>query len=156
MILSDHLELDEMVRSATADRLGIDNTPPSTAVASMCLWATTVFEPLRQQFGPIVVTSGFRCPELNAAVGGVAENDPHTMGCAGDIRPVDPQYSPKDLVAWLANSSLLFDQAILEAPGTGTAPWCHVGIARPGFGPPRREVLSWDGAKYVPWTPEDV
>ena len=150
--LSPHLTLSEMIASATADAKGIDNTPPASIVAALQNWATVFFEPLRSQFGPLRISSGYRCPALNAAVGGVP-NDAHEQGCGGDIVPLDTQYTPRDLVRWvIEQSNLPFDQCIYEH--VGQAFWCHLGGALPQHGGiPRQQGLDYNGTAYVPWTP---
>ncbi len=83
--LSEHFRLSEFVSSATAERLGIDNTPDSTALHNIELLCRYVLEPIRQAFGqPIVVNSGYRCRQLNIAVGG-AKRSFHLSGRAADI-----------------------------------------------------------------------
>lgn len=77
---------DEMTASDKARELGIDNTPPAWARQNIVALVQNILDPLREAFGkPIYVTSGYRCPRLNAAVGGVA-NSNHMKGLAADIR----------------------------------------------------------------------
>ncbi len=152
MNLSDHLTLNEMLRSSKAQQLGIDNNPSVEIISALSSWAQNLFEPLRAQFGPLLVTSGYRCPKLNAAVGGAADSA-HVFGCAGDLQPLDPRFTARDLVGWVADrSGLLYDQVIFEHPAEGE-PWCHLGSARPGMGPARQMALDWSGGKYVGWVP---
>lgn len=76
----------EMTASDKARELGIDNTPPAWARQNIVALVQNILDPLREAFGkPIYVTSGYRCPRLNAAVGGVA-NSNHMKGLAADIR----------------------------------------------------------------------
>ena len=85
MNLSPHFTLEELTRSVTARNRSIDNTPSKSELANLRLLAETVLEPLREAFGrPITVSSGFRCPELNKAVGG-ARTSQHLLGQAADI-----------------------------------------------------------------------
>ena len=80
-----YFTLKELTHSDTAVSLGIDNTPPASAIASMELLTHRVLDPIREQWGlPIRVNSGYRCPELNEEVGGV-EDSYHLEGCAADI-----------------------------------------------------------------------
>jgi hypothetical protein len=150
VMLSPHLSLAEMVASSTAERLGIDNTPTADQIQSLTNWAMVFFEPVRAQFGPCRVSSGYRCTRLNAAVGGVP-NDAHEQACGGDIQPLDPKYAPRDIVKWVAEESKLpFDQVIYEHDGV--AFWCHLGgaLAQHG-GIPRQQALDYNGTAYVPW-----
>jgi hypothetical protein len=65
MNLSKNLTLDEAIKSATALRKGIDNTPTPAIIETMKLTAEKVFQPLRDKVGPINVSSFYRCPALN-------------------------------------------------------------------------------------------
>ncbi len=74
-----------MSASASAERLAIDNTPPRAAQRMLTILVEQLLDPIRRRYGaPIIVTSGYRCPALNTAVGGVA-NSHHIVGCAADI-----------------------------------------------------------------------
>ena len=81
---------DELIRSATAERLGIDNLPPPEEMDNLRLLAIKILQPLRDAWQrPIIVTSGYRSPALNKALGG-ARNSQHLMGQAADICATDP------------------------------------------------------------------
>lgn len=85
MQLSQHFTLEELTRSVTARNRAIDNTPSKSDLANLKLLAETVLEPLRTAFGkPIIVSSGYRCQELNKAVGG-SRTSQHLLGQAADI-----------------------------------------------------------------------
>ena len=89
--LSTHFTLTELTRSATAQRLGMDNTPDAQTLNNLRALATNVLEPLRQLYGsPIRVTSGYRSPDLNAVVGG-APSSQHMRGQAADITAGTPE-----------------------------------------------------------------
>ena len=80
-----YFNLSELSASATAERLAIDNTPPRAAQRMLTILVEQLLDPIRRRYGaPIIVTSGYRCPALNTAVGGVA-NSHHIVGCAADI-----------------------------------------------------------------------
>lgn len=88
-----HFTLNELTKSATAKRLKIDNTPTEKVLKNLVELIDKVLEPLREAYGkPIIVTSGYRCPKLNKAVGGSATSQ-HVLGQAADIRSVsdDPK-----------------------------------------------------------------
>ena len=88
-----YFSIEELVKSATAERLTIDNTPPRAAQRMLTILVEQLLDPIRRRYGaPIIVTSGYRCPALNTAVGGVA-NSHHIVGCAADI--VAPLLSPQ-------------------------------------------------------------
>lgn len=127
--LTQHFSLREFVISATAIRLGIDNTPPDEAVARLRVLCEKVLEPLRQRFGVLRITSGYRSPIVNEKVGGVATSQ-HTIGEAADI------YLPNDEVGLkmynYIRCNLDFDQLIYEyRPKTG-ARWIHVSFRADG------------------------
>ena len=137
MKLSAHFNLDEFVRSNTATKHGIDNTPPPDVVRR--IWSTAGhMEMIRALLGkPILISSGYRCAELNKAVGGVA-NSAHMSGYAVDF--TCPDYgSPYKVAMELANSpSISFDQLIQERT------WVHI-----SFDPKmRRELLTLQGGQY--------
>ena len=83
-----HFKLEEFTRSATAALYNIDNTPTEEAVHNIGLLVKSVLDPLREAWhSPIIVSSGYRCEELNARVGG-AKGSYHRLGMAADIRPL--------------------------------------------------------------------
>jgi hypothetical protein len=127
--LTPHFSLAELTRSATATARGIDNTPPPDAVSNL-LYTAEMLERIRATLGvPIVVTSGYRGPRLNAAVGGVTSSD-HTQGQAADL--VAPAFgSPYDIAKTLAPlvQSLDIGQLILE--GVKGKQWVHVSTRVP-------------------------
>ena len=86
---SDYFTLQEFIKSSTAARLKIDNTPTNEILRNLQYGVSMVLDPLRRiHQKPIIITSGFRCEKLNKAVGGVA-NSWHTKGNAADIHIKD-------------------------------------------------------------------
>jgi len=139
MKLSDHFSLIEFTRSDTAVRRGIDNTPCDEHLANLAKLARKL-EEVRALVGhPVVITSGYRSPALNAAVDGSATSS-HCHGLAADFHV--PGFGPDQAVAQaIADSALDFDQLIFEQTARST--WVHLGIdARM-----RREVLSWKSGR---------
>lgn len=116
--LTAHFALEELTFSSTAQRLGIDNKPDLETVARLTICAMGL-EKVRALLGaPLHIDSGFRCPALNKAVGGVADSA-HLQGYAADF--VCPDYgSPLMIARAIAGSDIAFDQCICE----GT--WVHV------------------------------
>ena len=84
MKLSNNFTLEELIKSETAIRRGINNTPSSSVVENLQQLVTNVLQPIRDKFGPITVTSGYRSAQLNVAIGGSATSD-HVLGMAADI-----------------------------------------------------------------------
>lgn len=86
MRLSKNFTYDELVYSATAERLGLDNTPNEKEVEKLRRLANEVLQPIRDKWGsPIIVTSGFRSEKVNKAVGGVSSSQ-HRLGEAADLK----------------------------------------------------------------------
>lgn len=140
MNLSPHFTLAEMTVSETAARRGIDNDPPPDVVERLKHTALGL-EAVRIRLGaPIVVSSGYRSPALNAAIGG-AQNSDHTRGDAADF--ICPDFgAPSTIVSALKDSGIQFDQLIEEF-----GRWVHI-----SFGPRMRgQVLRIDRNGTRPW-----
>ena len=121
-MLSEHFSLEELTRSETAARKGIDNTPPPDAVVALRMLATQVLEPLREAYGkPITVNSGYRSPELNRVVGGVPSSQ-HTRGEAADLSAGSVE---ENGILFDLAKGLSFDQLIWENGGA----WVHVSFS---------------------------
>ena len=84
-MLSPHFSYEEMTRSKWAEEHGVDNTPDELQLAGLINICWKLGEPLREVFGPITVTSGFRSQKVNDGVSGVG-NSKHLSGEAMDIR----------------------------------------------------------------------
>jgi zinc D-Ala-D-Ala carboxypeptidase len=69
MNLSQNFTLQELTKSDTAVRKGIDNNPNSDQITKLQLLCENILQPVRDHFGPVVVTSGYRSPELSVAIG---------------------------------------------------------------------------------------
>lgn len=112
MNLTKNFTLEELLRSSTAVRLGIDNRPSAMQHANLVRLATDVLQPLRDAWKqPIVVSSGFRCPALNKAVGGVV-NSQHLAGAAADIHTLSDV--PADNQALFATAVCLVRDGVIE------------------------------------------
>ena len=131
MNLSENFKLHELVKSSTASRYGIDNTPNAAQIANLKLVCEKILEPVRANYHkPIIPSSGFRCLELNRRIGS-KDSSQHTKGQAVDfeITGVDN----KDLFDWIRDN-LEFDQLILEfyKSGIPNSGWCHCSFLRVG------------------------
>ena len=116
-----YFTIKELTRSATARCLGIDNTPPASAVKALHELVVHVLDPLREAWGgPIRVNSGYRCPELNVAVGGTPGSQ-HLRGEAADIT-VGSRSANRRLLALIKRLDLPVDQCIDEKG----CRWIHV------------------------------
>ena len=127
-IRTEHFNLAEMCHSDTAVAKGIDNTPTVEAVSNLCQLMTEVLEPARQKLGaPVIVTSGYRCPALNKAVGGVSSSQ-HMTGQAADL--VCSKYEDKRRLFDIL-SKMDIDQLLWETNSKGTQ-WIHVSFVGHG------------------------
>ena len=121
--VSKNFALSEMVKSATAERLNVDNSPSDIHLVNLTHLAIRILQPVRDEFGVITINSGYRSPSLNAKVGG-SKTSQHCNGQAADFESFSTP-NP-DLAKWIANN-LEFDQLILEFydgvnPNSG---WVH-------------------------------
>src|SRR5512147_97519 len=129
MQLSTHFRLSEFTSSQTATRRGIDNTPSREVVDALKRTALGLEAVRSLLMAPIIITSGYRSPALNKAIGG-AKNSQHVRGEAVDF--ICPGFgSPKEVCEAINRSSLQFDQLIYE----GT--WIHISFSEK----PKREAL---------------
>lgn len=130
-----YFTIQELTISNTAQRKSIDNTPDQKAAAALTALVANVLDPLREAWGrPIVVNSGYRCPKLNRAVGGVARSQ-HTKGEAADIRTLsNRRWENEQLFKLIVQLKLPFDQLIDEHGYS----WIHVSYSE---GKNRRQVL---------------
>lgn len=136
--LSSHFKLKEFVRSSVANALGIVNRPTYKAVLNLMALCQLVLEPLRKAINsPIVINSGFRSPELNKAVRGVA-NSQHMVGEAADIRCTSKE-DALSMLEDLEKSNINFDQAIVEHNENGVY-WLHVSC-KLNYDKNRRKVI---------------
>ena len=113
--------MNEMTRSATAKRYGINNNPSPQVMQNIIKLVDNILDPLRARWGaPIVVSSGYRCPKLNKIVGGAA-NSQHTTGEAVDIHTLsDKPEDNRKLFNLIANMNLPYDQRIDESGYNGS------------------------------------
>lgn len=115
-----YFTIAEMVRSDTADRLGIPNRLPKELVPNVQALVENVLDPLREWYGkPIYINSGYRCPALNKAVGGVG-NSYHLKGMAADLDAGGAEENGK-LLAYIRDH-LPFTELGWEGGGA----WVHV------------------------------
>ena len=136
-----HFTIEELYASATAKAKGINNKPNTQQMINLVYLAAYVLEPLRVAMGePIKIGSGFRCRELNAAVGGSATSQ-HMKGQAADICIDGDLKKGRKWFEYIKNH-LPFDQLIWEKnPKTGSY-WVHVSFVFPDFGKNRKQVID--------------
>ena len=124
MRLSKNFTLQEFTKSQTALRLGIDNDPSPEHLDAARLLFDTVVQRVRDHFGPTVINSGYRGPELNEAVGGSSKS----QHCKGEAVDIEVPGTPNATVAEWIRDNCDFDQLILEfyTPGIPDSGWVHV------------------------------
>ena len=114
MKLSKNFTLQELIKSNTALRLGIDNTPSKEGIMKLTILATSVLQLLRDRIGALRITSGYMSPELNTAIGG-SNKSQHTKCEAVDIQYVKRGRMDNLLIYQaLIDLDIDFDQCILE------------------------------------------
>ena len=129
-MISKHISYKESVRSNTAIRRGIDNTPGDDQLFFMEIIAEKVFEPLREWVGgPIKINSFYRSPELNTAIGGSATSQ-HCKGQAIDIDDTFGKATNAEMYHWI-KENLDFDQMIWEFGDDENPNWVHVSYVSP-------------------------
>ena len=118
-----YFTINELIKSTTAIKRHIDNTPSKEVERSLTALVEKVLDPLREAYGkPIIVTSGYRCPKLNAIVGSTPSSQ-HVKGEAADIKSVqDTPEENKKLFDLIVKLKLPFDQLINEH----NYDWVHV------------------------------
>lgn len=123
--MTPNFSIHELTKSQTAKRLGIDNTPNATDMENLQRLAINVLQPAREVLGmPLQITSGYRSPELNKAVGG-AINSSHMRGEAADMVCANNA----KLFHFIKNN-LMFDQLIWEKGNNQQPAWVHVSFSK--------------------------
>ena len=132
-LFTKNFSYDELIASATAKRLGIDNTPTSEEKEKLRRLAIEVLQPIRDAWrGVIVVNSGYRSEALNKAVGGVKTSQ-HRLGEAADIKPVKMTDGGKmyRMIQNMVNKGQLnVGQCIWEYGNSKNPQWIHVSLPR--------------------------
>lgn len=122
MQLTKNFQLWELTTSQTAERNGIDNTPSPEVIKNLSRLCTKILQPARDKLGPLRVSSGYRCPELNRRIGGSSTSG-HPLGYCGDIIPLE---CTKMAFARFVFKNCEFDQIILEFGSASDPAWIHV------------------------------
>lgn len=122
-----YFSITELTQSATAKRLGIDNTPSDDIKKNLTLFIEKVLDPIREDWGgPIIVSSGYRCPELNARVGG-SKTSGHLYGYCADLQVKGGMKKIRELAnfifEWMKDHKMKFDELLFEKSGGVT--WLH-------------------------------
>ncbi len=131
MQLTENFCLTQLTASETATREGIDNAPPPDILDNLARLAAGL-EAVQALLGePIEISSGYRCPDLNRAIGG-SPTSQHVLGMAADFT-CEGFGTPITIATAIQASDIAFDQCILEFNR-----WVHI-----SFSPsPRGRLLS--------------
>lgn len=123
MRLSEHFVLDEFTKSGTAKRLGIDNTPTKNGIYKLTVIASHL-ETIREMYGgPLFITSGYRSPELNKAIGGSTRS----AHCRCEAVDIDTGCREKNKQLFeIVRNYCEFDQLINEFDYS----WIHIGFSK--------------------------
>lgn len=128
MKISKYVSYEESVKSQTAERRNIKNQPDTEQTENMKYVAKNVFDKVREAMGcPLYVSSFFRSPELNKAIGG-SKTSEHMEGCAIDI---DHPTLNKKIFEYIKDN-LTFNQLIWEFGDEESPAWVHVSLRRDG------------------------
>lgn len=137
-----YFTISELTRSAKAQANHIDNTPSAEIRTKLEALIVNCLDPIRRIYGrPIIVSSGYRCKQLNELVGGVA-NSQHTKGEAADLVPASG-----GSLAGIVRAAVQFgnfDQLILEQ--AGGSKWVHVSWRSSGN---RHRILAYKNGRYT-------
>ena len=128
MNLSKYMTLAEAVKSDTALRKGIDNTPNDAQIKAMQTLSLLVYDPLVEKFGKIPFQSFFRCEKLNKAIGG-ASSSQHVKGEAIDLDADGMTDLTNNQLFDYIRENLQFDQMIKEFGGEDSPAWIHVSFS---------------------------
>lgn len=140
-----HFTIREFLQSSTAGALGLNNIPGDKEVEALEALVDNILDPAREAFdAPITVSSGYRSPALNKAVGG-ASTSQHMKGEAADLKCSDNA----KLFAILLDKGG-FDQLIWEYGNAKQPDWVHVSYRADGKN--RGQALKTQGKKYIPYT----
>ncbi len=137
MNITDNFTLEEMLSSATARAHGINNYDvPYEIVIALTKLCVCILQPIREHFKePVIISSGYRCPNLNKIVGGVT-NSQHIKGQAADIYLDGDTKREAEYFSWI-RKNLDYDQLILE--GNEKTSWIHVSY----ISPKKNRKKSW-------------
>lgn len=151
MNLTENISLKELTKSETATRFGISNEPNEEIINNLQKLATNILQPVRDNFGkPLIITSGYRSPEVCLKVGSTITSQ-HTKGQAADFEIGG--MANKDLSDWI-HQNLDYDQLILEfwKPEEPNSGWVHCSYKGEGLNRKQylRAITENGKTKYEP------
>jgi zinc D-Ala-D-Ala carboxypeptidase len=144
---SPHFLFSELTATDHREFLDEQDKAPAQVCANLVRLAIDLLESARALVGPLHVNSGYRCPGLNAAIGG-SKTSVHMQGLAADVFPLEMDL--RDAYVRLANSGLPFDQLIFEF-----SRWIHIGAPLHAHAPRCQRLAIYEPGQYVTWTLND-
>lgn len=141
-ISTKNFHYTEFFYSSTAERLGIDNKTDNFAILRNLRYTALQIQKVRDLLEhPIIITSGYRCEELNETVGG-SSGSYHLIGQAVDF--ICPKFgTPNEIIKAIQESNIIVDQCIAEY--TYDADWVHISFLKQ----PRNSFLIYQNDKYI-------
>lgn len=135
--MAKYFSIEEFTKSSSAAKYNIDNTPDEEATKNLEK-LMEFLDPIRDKWcKPIIITSGYRCKELNKVIGG-SKTSSHCSGLAADLKYQENLF--QFLLDYLKDKE--FDQLIMEY--SGSVRWIHIGIGAKM----RKQVLVYKNGKY--------
>lgn len=125
--MKNYFTIEELCQSETAEEYGIDNSPDNNIIEHL-KELIAFLNPIRDAWGsPLIVTSGYRCWELNKIIGGVKTSS-HLFGYAVDLIPQNGKFEEfkSFIVNYFKNNNLTWDQLLFEQ--SRYASWIHIGL----------------------------
>jgi len=148
--LSKHFSLEEMTKSSTALRMGINNIPNEEQIENLKAICENILEPLREYYEsrPITITSGFRSPELSEAI----KSSRQSQHCKGEAVDFEIAGSDNREVASHIKNNFDFDQLISEyyISGVPDSGWIHVSFKRDDSNR-KQSLIKNKGEGYIQW-----
>ena len=131
--ITKNISLNELLASPTAKKHNIDNMPNQAILQNLIDASVNLYQPVREILGvPMIISSGYRCPALNKAVGG-SKTSAHMSGFAIDFTAPKfgtPKLIVPHIVRKLKENGINFDQVIIEYPKSPRS-WVHLGYKHP-------------------------
>ena len=127
-LLTPHFSLAEMTRTSVKAYVTENRTKGARYKGVLTELCESILEPIRERWGPVTVTSGYRSPGLNAAVGG-SKSSPHMKGEAADIHVEGADLT--EMWTWIGDSPIPYGQCILECDDEGSPMWIHISLGEP-------------------------
>ncbi len=147
LAVSPHFSFAELSTTQHREFLQDQANPPAHVRANLTRLAIDLLEPARALVGPLHVSSGYRCPGLNWAIGG-SHTSYHMLGLAADVVPVE--MALPQAMDVLVDSGLPFDQLLFEF-----GRWLHLAAPRHGATPRGQCFAVFVPGVYELWKPDD-